>query len=295
MDSLSLKIIKLPGYGNGHGSIEHLVLDCLDMTDMQQLFSRWYLITTQYNEKLREISSDMPGEAVHAIDLCEDVDDRPTMTEKALLTKVNSSSLNDLPSMRKPESRPSTTAMMKSKFHKISSHIHIPAVLQASLHKVLVHHSSSPSSSSSSDKNPFSKGISSQRSRKYEMVVKTINSINRLLHIDKSLTGKDTVGDEEGKAVSVSNNDTKAYADLYISWLSGLKIIHQVVKPPEHAFALPQTYYAYVDPWQVKTDKGFVLLSIPSYEFEYIHRCVCYRITHCWMRKCGSEEIVTQV
>jgi hypothetical protein len=295
MDSLSLKIIKLPGYGNGHGSIEHLVLDCLDMTDMQQLFSRWYLITTQYNEKLREISSDMPGEAVHAIDLCEDVDDRPTMTEKALLTKVNSSSLNDLPSMRKPESRPSTTAMMKSKFHKISSHIHIPAVLQASLHKVLVHHSSSPSSSSSSDKNPFSKGISSQRSRKYEMVVKTINAINRLLHIDKSLTGKDTVGDEEGKAVSVSNNDTKAYADLYISWLSGLKIIHQVVKPPEHAFALPQTYYAYVDPWQVKTDKGFVLLSIPSYEFEYIHRCVCYRITHCWMRKCGSEEIVTQV
>ena len=254
MDSLSLKIIKLSGYGNGHGSIEHLVLDCLDMTDMQQLFSRWYLITTQYNDKLREISSDMSGEAVHAMDLCNDVDDRPTNTDKVYLSKVKSSSLNDLPSLRKPESRPSTTAMMKNKFQKISSHIHIPAVLQASLHKVLAHHSSSPSSSASSDKNPFLKGISSQRSRKYELVVKTINAINRLLHIDRSLTGKDAAaGDsEEGKASSpVSNSDPKAYADLYISWLSGLKIIHQVVKPPEHAFALPQTYYKYVDPWQV--------------------------------------------
>jgi hypothetical protein len=271
MDSLSLKIIKLPGYGNGHGSIEHLVLDCLDMTDMQQLFSRWYLITTQYNEKLREISSDLPGEAVLAVDLCEEVDVKPRTTEKAGFARTKSSSMNDLPSLKKVESHTTAAAMMKNKFQKISSHIHIPAVLQASLHKVLAHHSSSPSSISSSDKNPFSIGISSQRSRKYEMVVKTINAINKLLHIDhNTVPGKDAAGEEDGNAVSVSNNDPKAYADLYISWLSGLKVIHQVVKPPEHAFALPQTYYRYVDPWQVKNMTAVYSTLILCHFFECI-------------------------
>jgi len=59
----------------------------------------------------------------------------------------------------------------------------------------------------------------------------------------------------------VSSNNHKDCADLYISWLSGLKVITQVVKPPEHAFALPQTYYTYVDPWQVRVLLHFSLLD----------------------------------
>ena len=247
MLSMPLKTVKLPGHGNGYGAIEHLVPDCLDMTNMQQLYARWYLITAQYNENLKELSLMNRPLSVNErkTGIIDQNNANNRANEKPPLTKMKSNSMSDLASLKKR-----SDSNNKSRFHKISSHLHIPSVLQASLSKVLAHHpSSSPtgaaSAASGSKGRKFGKAMSSKRSKKYELIVKTINAINRLLQIDNSFDAPD-----EAKNI-VSQTKPKDFADLYISWLSGLKTIHQVVKPPEHAFALPQMYYRYVDPWQV--------------------------------------------
>eukprot|EP01038_Epipyxis_sp_PR26KG_P004640 gene4640-6521_t len=262
LKSLNIQMVKLPGNGNGFNSsnnntTEHTA-ECYDQQELKSL------LETYRNLYIQSLLDDMNNRATGAIseqdnsnnltlqdihnDKYNKIDDNntPTLLLSSNSTIVNTNNINsNINSNNNKDKINSAFSLQKMK--SISSN------MKYKLSNIMPH--TSPISNTIGNINKINPQITTTiHNNTYSLFLVSNNNSNDPL--SSLISHLQIIND----IVEIEDTYTiKEYITHIIAWFIRLKIIVEVTKPAEYAFSSPQTYYRYLDPWEVR-----VMLENPA-------------------------------
>lgn len=226
---MSTKYVKFPGYGNGYGGAEHIIENCLEIGEFSILLTKWRMLSMKY--KTGEGSEGVDEGVTSGAGGVGGSFPKTGSAERLDTISVTSGKASGGGSIAgglgKTLSSTSLTKLSSNIKNKITTQLHLPGSVGGSV---------GGHGNSSGGNTPVAGGsnkpaVDAIYQDTTQQIVDILFRVNRYLQIPASCT--------------------TAYAQTICSWLVQIGALHQVTKLADHAFALPTTYYKYIDPWEV--------------------------------------------
>ncbi len=196
--------------------------NCLEVAEFNQLLGKWRAVSLKYAE-----ASTLPTDSAHgstAPSVTSSSKHQKSKSVDADLSKLDVSSHSGAATADGSSTSKNPLQKLNANFKKMQSQLH------SSIPQVQSSGSLSLIGSTGPSKAPFVVDASYQETT--ASICQLLAAINAQLGIPATSVGAE-------------------YAQAIAAWLLSLGVVQQVTRLADHAFALPTTYYKYIDAWEV--------------------------------------------